>query len=714
MGTKRRQSSTRNVSNHGKNDKTYVWVKLRDGTFSPDLHDTHRAGSNVANKKRGAPGSDGSGDDVWGWSPGYYSIVGADRNNSGSSVEEKDGETNSGTSVQYHFTLLGLDGATSSGDQDAEDFHTAEHTLSESSTKKLLESGDIVLANAWEGQDLINRLELGTNDVSFESEYDYSDSDEDDDSTNIRTTQINHLLDTPDETPPSNLIELTHLHEPSVVHALRRRYENTTIDMSNIYTDTGPILLAVNPFKHDESGHLYGENTVTKYRVEGEGKWRKDRKEGMGGGGSKASKDSAVSDAHHDEAAGGEETTLPPHVYAVADRTFRTMMTQLHPPLDGMSPSDANKGKSNVAPSPIWQQKDKSTGLKVNQSILVSGESGAGKTVTTKLLMAYLSKLSRIPAGTVGAPASSEKEGMSIERRVLESNPIMESFGNARTIRNDNSSRFGKYIEMKFVSEGGSISKASMDSTPGATLIGASIETYLLEKVRLVHQSPGERNYHIFYELFSMRRESQGEDVDEKSGTNPKHIVEKIGLLDYGMEDFRLINTSDTYDRRDGVSDSSTFHDMKRAMSIIGFTPEEITTVFEVTAALLHASNLSFERIGEVECALEMDNPHLLFVVDLLGITKEALNQALCYYEITIGGHGTKGGETHKKVLSMDQVEKGVEALIKATYGGMFSYLVKRINLSIAGETQTNVGGKISSRTHHGAEKEASIGILVS
>ena len=125
--------------------------------------------------------------------------------------------------------------------------------------------------------------------------------------------------------------------------------------------------------------------------------------------------------------------------------------------------------------------------------------------------------------------------------------------------------------------------------------------------------------------------------------------------------------------------------------------------MLEIMSALLHASNLSFERIGEVECALEMDNPHLDYVVDLLGITKEALNQALCYYEITIGGTGWKGGETHKRVLSQEQAEKGVQALIKATYGAMFNHLVKRINESVAGDCGTK---------RRGSEKEASIGIL--
>ncbi|EED88551.1 predicted protein, partial [Thalassiosira pseudonana CCMP1335] len=390
-----------------------------------------------------------------------------------------------------------------------------------------------------------------------------------------------------------NLIELTHLHEPSVVHALRHRYEDA--DVSSIYTDTGPILLAINPFKPDEEGRLYGDAIVESYQEKG-------------------------------------VTALPPHVYAVADRTFRTMMTRLHPP-------------------------------KVNQSVLVSGESGAGKTVTTKLLMGYLAKLTEKNATasedtTINDSNQENNSNMSIERRVLESNPIMESFGNARTVRNDNSSRFGKYIELKF-------------NAPGATLVGASIETYLLEKVRLVHQSVGERNYHIFYELFSMKYEDEVKSPGDE------------------MEDFRLINTSETYERRDGVSDADTFHDMKKAMSIMGFTPTDQHAVFGVVSALLHASNLTFKSAGEVECALDMDNPHVQFVVDLLGISTKGLNHALCYDEIVVRG------ETHRKVLSKDQAEKGIEALIKATYGAMFTYLVRRINASVASHTEGAVTGSV-------------------
>ncbi|KAL7539865.1 hypothetical protein ACHAXR_012440 [Thalassiosira sp. AJA248-18] len=760
----RRQSSIRNnnANNTKTNDKTYVWVRLRDGTFSPHHATKHSSSSSVANKKRGAPS-----DDVWGWAPGYYSVVAAATTNS--LEEEKEGI------LQYHFTVLGLDNSNNTGGQSSDnndDFQKSEHTLSEASSKQLFESGEIVLANAWEGYDFVHRLELDGDDDydDDESEYNYDDdddSDEDDDQLSTSQQQIiNHdLLDTPDDAPPSNLIELTHLHEPSVVHALRHRYMNTTYmdSMNNIYTDTGPILLAVNPFKHDESGTLYGENTVNKYRREGEGRWRKEREEMLVGNNNNNGKEkAAASVAKNGEVVAVDDddesssSSLPPHVYAVADRTFRTMMTRLHPPID-ISPSSnaaaasaSNKARSNNNAPP----QPPSASSKVNQSVLVSGESGAGKTVTTKLLMAYLSKLSESPAiatttsstttnSTTSASGTGDNNNehndkgsssiMSIEKRVLESNPIMESFGNARTIRNDNSSRFGKYIEMKFVSSSSSSSnnkngKSSSTTTTmstknstisslwannNTTLVGASIETYLLEKVRLVHQSPGERNYHIFYELFSMKYNQ--DDDDEEEVDSLEAVVEKIGLLDYDMQDFRLINTSNTYDRRDGVSDATTFREMKRAMSIMGFTPNEINAVFEVTSALLHASNLSFERIGEVECALVMDNPHLEYVVNLLGITKEGLNQALCYYEITIGGggKGRKGGETHQRVLSLEQVEKGVEALIKATYGAMFNYLVKRINESVAGEKKEGGGGggKVS-RTRRDSEKGASIGIL--
>ena len=560
--------------------------------------------------------------------------------------------------------------------------------MQESQTAKLLEGGDLVLANEWEERDFGM-----TNQTVDDDEYDYDEtSDEDSVDTPEREKALPSILDRVADRPPMNLIELTHLHEPSVVHALRHRYTSCSNDMSGIYTDTGPILLAVNPFKADETGQLYGDGAVERYRVRGEREWLEKR------GGEKAGPNSG------DISNGEEDELLGPHVYAVADRTFRTMMTRLHP-LEIGSGSSSKKNNPGGISAP-------SKNTIMNQSVLVSGESGAGKTVTTKLLMGYLAKLSQSPIQQPdnhnNKRLSQLSKHMSIERRVLESNPIMESFGNARTVRNDNSSRFGKYIEMKFRASG---IDGAEPSSLGATLIGAGIETYLLEKVRLVHQSPGERNYHIFYELFTLKYDDydeedflgtvieQSDEIVDKENLSREELVHKFGLGHCDMDDFALINSSGTYDRRDGVSDSSTFADLCRAMSVMGFQKEEQLDVFGVTCALLHASNIAFEKIGEVECTLE-DSSHLDYVLDLLGITKEGLNHALCYHEIVVRG------ETHKKVLSVEQASKGVEALIKATYGTMFIYLVRRINASVSGGSNASAKGK------RGSSSEASIGIL--
>ncbi len=120
---------------------------------------------------------------------------------------------------------------------------------------------------------------------------------------------------------------------------------------------------------------------------------------------------------------------------------------------------------------------------------------------------------------------------------VLQANPILEAFGNARTIRNDNSSRFGKFIELQFKHTG--------------SLIGASIETYLLEKVRLIHQGPGERNFHVFYEMLASATEEERD---------------RFYLKEYTVNDFKMTNSSGTYDRRDGINDEALFDDLVMGM----------------------------------------------------------------------------------------------------------------------------------------------------
>ena len=263
-----------------------------------------------------------------------------------------------------------------------------------------------------------------------------------------------------------DLIGLTHLHEPAILHALRLRY-----DANIIYTSTGPILIAVNPFKPMP---LYSEDMMDKYRAHGEG--------GASGGDAKKSTaytpfkrgaKAAAANANQ-EAAAAEKKRLPPHPYQTADDAYRAMMRGIENTrlMGGTNrPSPGRRSASNMLAAG-------SGDAPTDQSILVSGESGAGKTVTTKIVLNYFAMLSKkiadaessatsyrnmSPGGGGNAGANANADDVSIEQQVLQSNPIPESFGNARTIRNDNSSRFGKYIDIRF--------------TPNGKLSGASIET---------------------------------------------------------------------------------------------------------------------------------------------------------------------------------------------------------------------------------------------
>lgn len=381
--------------------------------------------------------------------------------------------------------------------------------------------------------------------------------------------------------PPDDLTNLAHLHEPAVVFCLQRRYENDAI-----YTYTGKVLLALNPFRPISSG-VYGEDVMQQY-------WNM----------------------------GLSATRPPPHVYALAEDAYRSLLRSLE--RHSADPHGRHKGQ--------------------DQSILVSGESGAGKTVTTKIVMKYLTTLSqksdaRRQNGAVSGNTNS------IEAQVLQSNPILESFGNARTVRNDNSSRFGKFIEIEFNASG--------------SLTSASITTYLLEKVRLITQTPGERNYHIFYEILAGVTQRERQQL-------------RIGNL--SAHDFTMTSASGTFDRRDGVGDRETYKTLREALDTVGFTSDEQFDLLTVSCALLHSSNLTFRENEPDTSELDLSNPSLRCAVDLLGVSTIALNEACCRFAIEARG------ETLYKNLSIPQARKAIEALIKATYQALFSYIAKRIN----------------------------------
>lgn len=448
-----------------------------------------------------------------------------------------------------------------------------------------------------------------------------------------------------DSNIPSDLTNLTHLHEPAVVYCLRSRYA-----MNEIYTSTGPILLALNPFK--EVRGVYSDELMKQYCDRGQGVASANRKKSL--------------------------EKLPPHVYAVADNAYRAMMRAL----------DDHRGDVNGDLSGI-----------VDQSILVSGESGAGKTVTTKIIMKYLAALSKrsgakknekkkpLKSIWTGVPqnfASPSDDGTNvaspntirgrnIEQQVLESNPILESFGNARTIRNDNSSRFGKFIELKFTSTG--------------RLVGASIDSYLLEKVRLIKQADGERNYHIFYELLAGANGSERKEL----------LLGRLNPPDFAM----TASASDTYKRRDNVRDDSTFESLRKAMVTMGFDMSQQSDILQIVSALLHLSNITFDEDSS-GCKLNGRNFSLEPALKLLGVSDKALEQALCCVNIEAGG------ERVVKRLFHNQSIKAKEALIKSTYGALFSYLVKRINNCINGGISESEDGNEGKKL----QPAAFIGVL--
>jgi myosin-5 len=401
------------------------------------------------------------------------------------------------------------------------------------------------------------------------------------------------------ESAVENLINLPHLHEPAILFSLQLRYTR-----DEIYTYTGPILIAVNPFKRLQ---LYTQETLQIYYNSG-----LLRSQGVDVG-----------------------SPLPPHVYAIADAAYRDMMNVVH----GYGAS--SKGKGAVA---------------ANQSILISGESGAGKTESTKIVLRYLTTVGNSNTG------SDNFEG-SIMDKVLQSNPILEAFGNAKTLRNDNSSRFGKFIELEFSKRG--------------FLIGGSISTYLLEKVRLPWQQFGERNFHIFYQLTS------GASEEEKMKWKLKSIRE----YEY--------TTKGSVFTLDGVDDSKEFHDLKVAMTTLNFSQEDQTALFEIVAGILHLGQLKFQSVVDAEGEgskvsndSECMNSLELFS-SLCGLSVEDVVYTLSVRVISARG------ESYVKKLTPVQASDARDALAKAIYGKIFDWIVSTINRSIKvenGEVRATIG----------------------
>nr|XP_004541253.2 myosin-10 isoform X6 [Maylandia zebra] len=380
-----------------------------------------------------------------------------------------------------------------------------------------------------------------------------------------------------------DMADLTCLNEASVLHNLRERYYSGLI-----YTYSGLFCVVVNPYKNLP---IYTESIVEMYR-------------------------------------GKKRHEMPPHIYAISEAAYRSMLQD-----------------------------------REDQSILCTGESGAGKTENTKKVIQYLAHVaSSHKGGTLGRKkeavqmdgSRSLTRGSTIvnrsmqygelERQLLQANPILEAFGNAKTVKNDNSSRFGKFIRINFDVAG--------------YIVGANIETYLLEKSRATRQAKDERTFHIFYQLLCGASEETRADL--------------------------LLGTADQYRFLSGgsipvpgQSDSENFTQTMDSMAIMGFNPEESMSMLKVISAVLQFGNISFMKEKNHDQASMPDNTAAQKLCHLLGINVLEFTRAILTPRIKVGR------EYVQKAQTKEQADFAVEALAKATYERLFRWLVHRINRAL-------------------------------
>ena len=392
------------------------------------------------------------------------------------------------------------------------------------------------------------------------------------DDSQVFTIETDNLSEENDKLPPlrnppileaaEDLTSLSYLNEPAVLQAIKLRYSQL-----NIYTYSGIVLIATNPFQRVEQ--LYSQDIIQAY-------------------------------------AGKRRGELDPHLFAIAEDAYRCMKE------DGE-----------------------------NQTIVVSGESGAGKTVSAKYIMRYFATVEEDSELQSNIGTEHKSDMSDVEKQILATNPIMEAFGNAKTTRNDNSSRFGKYLEILFDKE--------------TSIIGARIRTYLLERSRLVFQPSTERNYHIFYQMLA------GMSSSEK---------EALGLQT--ADDYKYTNQGGM-PQIEGIDDAEEFRITNEALSLIGIDKSKQSEIYKILAALLHIGNIDIAATKN-DAHLSSDEPNLTKACELLGIDAVSFAKWCVKKQITTRNEKITSNLNHKQALVAR------DSFAKYIYSALFDWLVDYVN----------------------------------
>lgn len=379
---------------------------------------------------------------------------------------------------------------------------------------------------------------------------------------------------------------------------LRTRYKR-----DEIYTFSGSILIAVNPYKQLD---IYNTQSIARYR-----KQKLDQTD--------------------------------PHIFAVAEAMYMNLVMQdfsqdnHHEPKSVYNNNCNYNNPTSGEQSNVHNSNSKSRIDFKNQACVISGESGAGKTETTKFILSYLCSVT-------------PNKSTWMEHQILEANTILEAFGNAKTVRNDNSSRFGKFIQICFDSH--------------YQINGCIIQDYLLEQSRITYQSVGERNYHVFYQLLS-------------AGQMNQELRKKFHLMPANF--YNYLNKTQCY-TIDGVNDCAMFDSLRMAMSVLNMEQESCDGLFSVLSAILWLGNMQFQcdEGGQNEqCQLtENDSEIIKIVADLLGVEKQLLEPIMLRRQINVRGTITE------IPFKIHEARDNSNGMAKALYSRLFTWIVNFINAS--------------------------------